>query len=360
MKLCLPEKLINWLPDLYRNIRDGEGLEPDETVVLFPQSAARLSPGVWRIPLHAWVVELEKGSISRRLGAHGTLRALDLLDIVDNQPLTTRFTDRLDWFMADREMNKRLQLTIGDQVFTSPRSPPNGHIRFTVDYHTEQEAGSVIEYNVGEVGVGRIQLVGETGLSVISDIDDTIKISNVTDKKQLVKGFFFDDYHVVEGMPKLYRQLQDLGACFNYVSASPWQLYPSLVPLLDNNYPFGSLSQRHFYIGDRSFVRFFMSSKAYKLKAITDIIERFAKRQFVLIGDSGERDAEVYAEAAGLYPRQVAAIFIRRVGTNLTQANDTIRTSPVPVQYFDQPQQISAQLQQLATQLSGTASAASV
>ena len=321
-------------------LRYGEPLEPDETVVLFPQSAARIRAGVWRVPMHAWVVELEQGTWSRRLGHRGVLAALDLLAVVEDQPPTQRFRERLNWFMADREMNKRVDLTIGGCTFTSPRSPPNGHIRFSVDYQTEAQAGAVIEYHVGVKSVGRVQLVGEYGLSVISDIDDTIKISNVTDKKQLIKGFFFDDYKVVEGMPGLYRQLQQLGACFHYVSASPWQLYPSLAPMLNQHYPFGSLSQRHFYIADQSFARFFMSSKAYKLKAIIDIIERFPKRRFLLIGDSGERDVEVYTEVAALCPQQVKAILIRRVNCKPETTSHTHRSSVV-VRYFDSPHEVS-------------------
>lgn len=350
-----PVRVWHWLVRQLHGLRHGESLEPDETVVLFPQSAARVSANVWRVPLHAWVVELEKGSVSRRFGHRGTLGALDLLDIIEDQPLTTRFRDRLDWFMADREMNKRLQLAIEGTVFTSPRSPPNGHIRFSVDYQTEAQAGSVIEYHAENGAVGHIQLVGERGLSVISDIDDTIKVSNVTDKKQLVKGFFFDDYKVVDGMPALYRQLQEFGACFHYVSASPWQLYPSLAPLLAEHYPFGSLSQRHFYIGDRSFVRFFMSSKDYKLKAISDIIERFPHRRFMLIGDSGERDAEVYAEVAALFPQQVKAILIRRVNSSAKSdpaaANDGDLTRHIQVRYFNQPQEVAGLACDIAAEL---------
>ncbi|MEM7256535.1 MAG: phosphatase domain-containing protein, partial [Pseudomonadota bacterium] len=312
-------RLLGGVKKFVHGLRYGEALEPDETVVLFPQSASYIGGNRWRVPLHAWVVELEQGSVSRRLGQHSVLGALDLLDVIDNQPLTTEFRQRLNWFMADREMNKRLQINIGKQTFTSPRSPPNGHIKFTVEYHTDQVAGSVLNYGVEGHPPGQLQLVGNRGLSVISDIDDTIKISNVTDKKQLVKGFFFDDYHVVEGMPELYRRLQtQFGACFHYVSASPWQLYPTLAPLLQNHYPFGSLAQRHFYVADRSFVQFFMSSKAYKINAITDIIERFPDRQYLLIGDSGERDPQVYAEVANRYAQQVRAILIRRVDNDFS------------------------------------------
>ena len=331
---------MRWLQRKWHSLRYGEPLEADETVVLFPQCASLIGGRRWCVPLHAWVVELEQGTLSRRLGQRSVLAALDLLDVVEDQALTESYRRRLNWFMADREMNKRLNITLGEQTFASPRSPPNGHIRFTVEYESTASAGSIIDYRVEGHPPGQVQLVGPTGLSVISDIDDTIKISNVTRKKQLVKGFFFDDYHVVPGMPALYQYLrQTHKVCFHYVSASPWQLYPSLSPLLKRYYPFGSVSQRHFYIADRSFLQFFMSSKQYKISAITDIIQRFPQRKYLLIGDSGERDAEVYAEIANRFPKQVQAIFIRRVDTENRDFKLSV-PNHILMQYFSDPQEI--------------------
>lgn len=334
------KQMIRAVAVAVRGLRHGEALEPDETVVLFPQSASQIKPGVWQVPLHAWVVELEQGSITRRAGQRGVLAALDLLDVVDDPELTPRVRERLNWFMADREMNKRIEIRIGDQKFVSPRSPPNGHIRFTARYKSTAVNAAIVDTRVAGYASGRVQLVGEQGVSLISDIDDTIKISNVTDKKQLVRGFFFDDYHVVDGMPQLYWKLQQAGVCFHYVSASPWQLYPSIAPLLEAHFPFGSLSQRHFYIADRSFVRFFMSSETYKINAISNIIERFPRRRFILVGDSGERDPRVYATIAQRHSTQIKAIFIRRVEG--TAAKCFTLPEGIIMQYFDEPSEINA------------------
>ena len=43
-------------------------------------------------------------------------------------------------------------------------------------------------------------------------------------------------------------------------------------------------------------------------------MKAFPGRQFVLVGDSAERDPEIYGAAARLYPDRVAAIYIRQVG----------------------------------------------
>jgi len=51
----------------------------------------------------------------------------------------------------------------------------------------------------------------------------------------------------------------------------------------------------------------------YKVGVIDALMRRFPERQFVLVGDSGERDPEVYRELASRFPNQVRAILIRDV-----------------------------------------------
>ncbi len=51
----------------------------------------------------------------------------------------------------------------------------------------------------------------------------------------------------------------------------------------------------------------------YKLGILRPILKRFVERRFVLVGDSGEMDPEIYGELARQFPRQVERIFIREV-----------------------------------------------
>lgn len=318
--------LLEWIKFPYLWLRYGSPVKADETVILFPQSASIESGGEhtsgaarWVVPVHAWVVEKETGTISRLLGKHSVLSFLDLAGVVSRQSATKVFENRLSWFMADREINKKITVTLAEQSFVSPRTGPNGHVKFEISYNGAAADGSVLRYELADLPQGmhpvegRVQLVAPRGVSVISDIDDTIKISRVTDKRKLVRGLFFDDYHPAPGMPEFYQQLANAGASFHYVSASPWQLYPSLAPFLDKYFPFGCLSQRHFYIGDKSFVDFFQSSMDYKIKTVSRLLERYPQRQFVLVGDSGEKDPEVYLHIAKKYPQQVSDILIREV-----------------------------------------------
>jgi phosphatidate phosphatase APP1 len=51
----------------------------------------------------------------------------------------------------------------------------------------------------------------------------------------------------------------------------------------------------------------------------------FPKRRFVLVGDSGERDPEVYAAVARGRPEQVSSVLIRQVHEGMATAKATLR-----------------------------------
>jgi phosphatidate phosphatase APP1 len=116
-------------------------------------------------------------------------------------------------------------------------------------------------------------------------------------------------------MAGVYRDWErSVGARFHYVTASPWQLY---VPLSDftrsNGFPAGTWHMREFRLKDRSVLELFASPERYKPGAIEPLLRKFPKREFVLVGDSGEKDPEIYGALARKYPDQVRRIFIRDV-----------------------------------------------
>jgi phosphatidate phosphatase APP1 len=69
-----------------------------------------------------------------------------------------------------------------------------------------------------------IYVLDSHGVSIISDIDDTIKISQVLKKRSLLKNTFYSYFKPVEGMSELYQKWQEQKCQFHYVSSSPWQL----------------------------------------------------------------------------------------------------------------------------------------
>lgn len=297
----------------------GSPLKPDEEVIFFPSSASHTSEGQWQIPIHAWIYESEEHALSRELSRHVIRELLELTDLTEEQDHSEVFKQRIKWFLVDNERNKCITLQVGDTTVHSSRSEANGHITFNIDYSTTMKPGSWVKLPLtppasdSRIFEAEAQLIPEQGLSVISDIDDTIKISEVIDKKALIEHVFFKDYEATPGMPRFYTELEKQGAYFHYISASPWQLYPSLKPFLDAHYPNGSFSLRYFRVTDSSFIRFFRSSMDYKIDTISTIIERYPQHEFILIGDSGENDPEVYATIFQRYPKNIKKILIRKV-----------------------------------------------
>jgi phosphatidate phosphatase APP1 len=150
---------------------------------------------------------------------------------------------------------------------------------------------------------------------VISDLDDTIKITEVRDRHAAMRNTFLREFQPVPGMAEFYQTLaRSNGAIFHYISASPWQLYEPLAAFVrTNGFPAGTFALKPFRWKDKSFFDLFANPERYKSGVIVPLLQQFPKRKFILIGDSGERDPEIYAALARKYPKQIVRIYIRDV-----------------------------------------------
>ena len=92
------------------------------------------------------------------------------------------------------------------------------------DYDIQLNAESKDDEHVGKAFKCTIYVLAARGVSVISDIDDTIKISKVLSKRALLKHTFYSYFKPVNGMNELYQRWSEQFCQFHYVSASPWQL----------------------------------------------------------------------------------------------------------------------------------------
>ncbi|KAJ2627176.1 hypothetical protein IW137_005721, partial [Coemansia sp. RSA 1287] len=165
----------------------------------------------------------------------------------------------------------------------------------------------------GVRAVGVAHLVEPRGISVVSDIDDTIKASNITaEKRILLETVFARPLQAVPGMSALYSDWYSRGAEFHYVSNSPWQLYPSLDSFFHmNKFPPGSAHLRSFDPGDLLSIKNYTGTPQMKRDTIEHLFKTFPERKFVLVGDCGEHDLETYADLARRFPARVVRIYIR-------------------------------------------------
>lgn len=294
-------------------------IETDEEVLFFPGCAWRSADGSrWVADVHAWVFEPERDSVKRDLLLAPIRTAVGLKAGEAGGEL---FLERALPFLADNERGKRLAIRIGRRAYALAATGPDGHAVTRieipvdpagpawVDFHEEPAAGPEPRF------FGRVRLLAPEGLSVVSDIDDTIKASEVRDRKALLANTFLRPFAPVEGMSELYRAWASSGAAFHYVSASPWQLYAPLAEFLKTNrFPDGSMHMKAFRWKDRSAFSPFGKQEGYKRGAILPLLRAFPARRFVLVGDSGEQDPEIFGALARAHPDRVAAVFIRDAG----------------------------------------------
>lgn len=298
-------------------------IRSDEVVVFFP-TCGRLDKETWIVPIHGWIFEPELDSPMRRL-------ALDLfrrsLGLEKEEADAVTFKRRARAFLVDNERGKKLSIRLGGRVYPLEESAANGHFHGTVRL-TGEEAQKLLQENKDgwvdfqavtrpddeRVFRGRAQLIGPTGISVISDIDDTIKVSEVLKRRALLANTFLREFQAVPGMADLYRDWAATGATFHYVSASPWQLYEPLSEFFaKENFPPATYHLKAFRWKDSSFFQLFADPEATKNQAIVPLFEAYPRRRFILVGDSGEKDPEIYANLLRKFPAQVARILIRDI-----------------------------------------------
>ena len=154
---------------------------------------------------------------------------------------------------------------------------------------------------------------------VISDLDDTVVKTNVHDLTEMVRTVVLNGAAQrlpFDGVAQFYQILQkgSDGTRSNpifYLSGGPWNLYDLYADFLDlQKVPRGPILLGDFGLDDKKLLR--LHHNDHKLVHIRIILTTYPEMKFVLIGDSGEHDPEIYAEAAREFPGRITAIYIRK------------------------------------------------
>lgn len=286
----------------------ASGVKRDEQVVFFTTAAHRDGDS-WVVPVHAWVFDPEEHSLMRNGAISMAAESLEL----ENSPT---FRAHIRWFLVDNQRGKKLRTTLGPDVigYTGANGHAEAVLRVTLPPADELSFNAVLPAGDNRLFTGHAILVPEEGVSVISDIDDTIKVTEVTDRGKMMENTFVNPFRAAPGMADAYKRLAAAGAMFHYVSSSPWQLYPVLEPFMQQEgFPRGSMHFRIFRMKDRTFLNMALSSEETKPPVIEKLMADFPKRSFILIGDSGEKDPEIYGAIARAHPGRIRHIYIRHV-----------------------------------------------
>jgi phosphatidate phosphatase APP1 len=173
----------------------------------------------------------------------------------------------------------------------------------------------------GKPAVAKVLVPAEEAqFGVISDIDDTVIFTAATNifrmAKTVLLGTAFSRLPF-KGVAAFYRGLGEgtAGKPVNpvfYVSSSPWNLYDVLRDLFEiRSIPSGPLMLQDFGIEPGKFIT--ESHRVHKLRAIRGILETYPHLKFILVGDSGQKDPEIYRETVDLFPERILAVYIRDV-----------------------------------------------
>ncbi len=168
----------------------------------------------------------------------------------------------------------------------------------------------------------------EAHYGVISDIDDTILQTDAANLLRMARTVFFENAHTrlpFPGAAAFYRALHAGQNPLFFVSNSPWNLYDLLAQFLElQNIPSAPLLfLRNWGVYEDELLP--LDHEKHKLPVIRQILELYEDLPFILIGDSGESDPEIYHQLVREYPGQILAIYIRDV-SHTSERSEVIRT----------------------------------
>lgn len=242
-------------------------------------------------------------------------------------------------FETDEIRNTELQIRIGNDLVYYTTTDEDGYflfdqktqgiekyaneegwVKFILSYRPEKLTRHIQNENrfPGEMLIPS----NNASFGVVSDIDDTILHTGLTSvlKWRVIFNTLLTSAGKrlpLEGAPDFYHMLhrgksgKEANPIF-YVSHSPWNLYRYLEFFLKkNNFPKGPIILRNF---PSPFARKKKTDeKPQKQKEILNLLKAYPELPFILIGDSGEHDPDIYMEIAESHPDRIKAIYLRSV-----------------------------------------------
>jgi hypothetical protein len=302
----------------------SDELESDEEVLFLPALGTPAADGAaWNVEFRAVVYERER----RRL-AEAALRELLGEKIGELSAAEQRwFTQRVGRFLHDHERGKEVTLEIGGRRLKLGKSRADGRVQATVrmspaelggaatgqDHLVSLTANLATDHTPRRVTIPLLCLAAR-GMSVVSDVDDTIKVTQVRDRAEMLRNTFCRPFVAVDGMAAPYARWAARGASFHYLSGSPWQLFEPLQQFAaQDGFPQGSWHLREFRPKSRQTLQLAGPPATHKRAVLVPLFQRLPERRFILVGDSGEHDPEIYGAMARRFPTQVTAVLIRDV-----------------------------------------------
>ncbi len=163
----------------------------------------------------------------------------------------------------------------------------------------------------------RVFVVGaDQRFGIVSDVDDTVMVTALPRPFLAAWNSFVIDEHARQPVPGMAVMLERLtrenpGAPMIYLSTGAWNVAPTLIRFLRRHlFPPGSILLTDW---GPTHDRWFRSGRDHKAANLRRLAEEFPNIRWLLIGDDGQHDDEIYTAFASQHPTSVAAVAIRRL-----------------------------------------------
>ncbi len=234
--------------------------------------------------------------------------------------VATELINRRGWrnFITAPKVNAGAEVIIGDL-----RVPAQADRGGYIDVRIRDHGLGVGWHHVAIEGAGGarelapVQVIDENQtFGIVSDIDDTI-ISTWLPRPLVAawNSFVLTEQarQAVPGMARLYQQLMKAhpGAPLVFISTGAWNTYPMVTRFLNRHgFPPGALLLTDWGPTNTGWFR---SGSDHKRNSLRELARDLPKVRWLLIGDDGQHDPDIYAEFASFQPDHVCARAIRQL-----------------------------------------------
>ncbi|HWR51745.1 MAG TPA: YwiC-like family protein [Bryobacteraceae bacterium] len=227
-----------------------------------------------------------------------------------------RFQGRTLQAVTDEEGFVRFHLT-------PEQPPPAGELWHAVELRLLEPKGPREVRATGSI----LAAPAGAAFGVISDIDDTVVKTDAANLLKMARIVSLGNARTrmpFPGVAAFYRALQVGRNPIFYVSSSPWNLYDLLRDFLElKELPLGPLLLRDWGITKDEVLP--TRHASHKTDALRHILQLYPDLPFILIGDSGQEDPEVYSRAVEEFGARILAIYIRDVSARRPARRESIQ-----------------------------------
>lgn len=265
--------------------------------------------------------------------AYGNTHQIVIQGRMENKKTFKKVNKNDSWFRnlwrrarqveGDEIESQTIFASVHDEKFTT-KGDDEGYFEFNITTKKVLKTGyDKVVLNIegnSDVHQTEVMIIGSEPLvGIISDFDDTIIISDVTNKIKLGYNTVFKNYKQRKIVPTMLERFQKILAqnpknvpsTLFILSGSPQQLFIAVEDFLAfHHFPKHTLILKKAH-GDHKDP--LIDQFAYKTQKIERLIKLYPNMKWVMFGDSGEKDAQVYKAIQEKYPHKVMRYYIRNI-----------------------------------------------